>query len=223
MRLLSISYKLSAACCLFTMIGCATVEYASAPKAAKPLNMPGIYHRVEKGQTLWRISKLYGASLDEIISLNNITDVAQISSGQLIFIPRKEKRAASYPAIDSGSIEDFIWPVRGEITSSFGQKNKNITSKGITLRPYSNSNVVVACASGEVVFASENLKGYGKTVVIAHRDGIMTVYTYLSQILVRPGDYLRQGSAIARCENGLFHFELRKGHIPQNPRYYLPG
>lgn len=204
------------------MIGCATVDYAPLPKAAKPLSVPGIYHRVEKGQTLWRVSKLYGVSVDEIVSSNNITDCTQIHSGQEIFIPRAEKKSAAYPAYDSGSIEDFIWPVKGEITSSFGEKNKNIISKGITLRPRSNSNVV-ASASGQVVFASENLKGYGKTIVIAHRDGIMTIYTNLSQILVKPGDYLRQGAAIAKCDNGLFHFELRKGHIPQNPRYYLPG
>lgn len=222
MRISTISYQLSVVSCLLTMIGCATVEYAPLPQSARPLSVPGLYHRVEKGQTLWRVSKIYGVSVDEIVNLNNITDVTQIRSGQAIFIPRIEKKAAPPPVADSASVEDFVWPVKGEITSDFGERNKNIMSKGITLRPYSNSRVV-ACASGQVVFTSESLRGYGKTIIIAHRDGIMTIYTNLSQILVKPGDYLRQGAAIAKCENGLFHFELRKGHIPQNPHYYLPG
>lgn len=222
MRITAISCQLSVVSYLLTMIGCATVEYAPLPQSTKPLSVPGLHHRVEKGQTLWRVSKLYGVSVDEIVSSNNITDVTQIRSGQAIFIPRGERKAAPQSADNPASFEDFVWPVRGKITSNFGEKNQNIISKGITLRPYSNSNVV-ASASGQVVFVNENLRGYGKTIIIAHRDGIMTIYTSLSQILVKPGDYLRQGSAIARCENGLFHFELRKGHIPQNPRYYLPG
>lgn len=222
MRISAIGCQLSVVSCLLTMIGCATVEYAPLPQSARPLSVPGLYHRVEKGQTLWRVSKIYGVSVDEIVSSNNITDVTQIRFGQAIFIPRGERKSAPQSADNSASVEDFIWPVKGKITSNFGEKNQNIISKGITLRPYSNSNVV-ASASGQVVFVNENLRGYGKTIIIAHRDGIMTIYTSLSQILVKPGDYLRQGTAIAKCENSLFHFELRKGHIPQNPRYYLPG
>lgn len=201
------------------LIGCATLEYASLPPAPNALDMPGVYHRVEKGQTLWRISRLYDVDLDEIISANRISDAAQIHTGQLIFIPRRQRKAPSYAA---ASFQDFVWPVKGRIVSNFGDRTKNIINKGITLRPHQNHDVV-ASASGSVVFASESLKGYGKTVIIAHNDGIMTVYALLSRILVRPGDYLQQGTAIAKCENGVVHFQIRKGHIPQNPYYYLPG
>jgi murein DD-endopeptidase MepM/ murein hydrolase activator NlpD len=206
------------------MSGCATIEYAPAPAPSLPsraLSVPGIYHKVERKQTLWAISKLYGVELDAIINANNISDAAQIRAGQTIYIPRLQKKVPLRSAYSS-SKQDFIWPVKGKVVSGFGEKTKNTVNKGMTFRLYSNRNVI-ASAQGAVVFINENLKGYGKTIIIAHRDGIMTVYAFLSRILVKPGDHISQGTLIAQCQDGVMYFEIRKGHISQNPYYYLPG
>ena len=215
------SHLLFAICYLLFLGGCATVDYIPGPTlpARTPL-APGMYHRVEKGQTLWQISKLYGVDLNEIISSNNIKDSTQIATGQTIFIPHGVKMAAN-DYLNQGAVQDFIWPKKGTVISSFADKSGMALNKGITLRVYADSDVV-ASGSGTVVFTNEMLKGYGKTIIIAHNEGIMTVYALLSQILVRPGEHINQGMPIARCENGLLHFEIRKGHIPQNPYYYLP-
>ncbi len=221
-RHLTGGYLPFAICYLLFLSGCATVDYIPrpAPPARAPM-APGIYHRVEKGQTLWWISKIYGVDLDEIISSNNIKDSTQIDTGQTIFIPHGSKMAANnYPI--QGVTGDFIWPKNGTVISSFGNKSAGALNKGITMRVYAHSEVV-ASGSGTVVFTNEMLKGYGKTVIIAHSEGIMTVYALLSQIMVKPGERINQGMPIARCENGLLHFEIRKGHIPQNPYYYLPA
>ncbi|RMG56940.1 MAG: LysM domain-containing protein, partial [Deltaproteobacteria bacterium] len=47
----------------------------------------GVYHRVERGQTLYRISKTYGVPVDVLIEENDIEDPFKIREGQLIFIP----------------------------------------------------------------------------------------------------------------------------------------
>lgn len=47
----------------------------------------GIYHKVEKGQTLWRIALTYQVSLEEIAKANGIREITEIKIGQKIFIP----------------------------------------------------------------------------------------------------------------------------------------
>jgi murein DD-endopeptidase MepM/ murein hydrolase activator NlpD len=203
--------------------GCATVEYA--PKGPAPeiqsLRLPGTYHRVAKGQTLWRISKMYGVELDELIRINNISDSTQIETGQSIFIPGFLPAPVSASRVYPAGIQDFIWPKKGKIISGFGEETKNGVNKGVTIRVDIGSGVI-ASASGTVVFSNDNFGDYGKTLIISHNDGIMTLYSLLSSILVKPGDYIHQGTTIAKCDNGILHFEIRKGHIPQSPYYYLP-
>ena len=215
-------YLIPAISCLL-IAGCATVEYA--PKGPAPkiqsLQLPGAYHRVAKGQTLWRISKMYGVELDELIRINKISDSTQIETGQSIFIPGNLKAPAAASRVYQSGIQDFIWPKKGKIISGFGEETKNGVNKGITIRVDTGSGVS-ASSSGTVVFSNENFEDYGKTLIISHNDGIMTLYSLLSSILVKPGDYIHQGTTIAKCENGLLHFEIRKGHIPQSPYYYLP-
>ncbi|MBI5286357.1 MAG: LysM peptidoglycan-binding domain-containing protein, partial [Deltaproteobacteria bacterium] len=47
----------------------------------------GVYHTVERGQTLWRIAKTYGVDHQELAEVNDITDPTQVKVGQKIFIP----------------------------------------------------------------------------------------------------------------------------------------
>lgn len=47
----------------------------------------GIYHRVDEGQTLWRISQAYGVDLDLILRANDIHNARQVEAGTRIIIP----------------------------------------------------------------------------------------------------------------------------------------
>lgn len=201
------------------LIGCATVDNRPKSLPLKPPAVSGVYHRVERGQTIWRISRLYDIDIDEILNINNITDSTKINSGQLIFIPNR-LRKAYFDKSKKDSIQDFIWPAKGKVVFDYGDKTANLLNKGITMRIPSNSDIV-ASNSGIVVFVNEMLRGYGKTVIVSHNNGIMTVYSLLSKILVKPGEYINKGLTIAKSESGMVHFEIRKSHIPQNPHYYL--
>jgi len=207
---------------LFTMSGCATVPYK--PPVIPP-KVSGIYHKVQKGETLWKISKAYGTGIKEIAKLNKLPDTSRINTGQLIFIPNAKQRVS---AAGSYSTEDnFIWPVSGRVISYFGSLKDGIKNKGIDIAS-GKGVMVLASRSGKVSFRDDKVKGYGKTVIIDHGDGYSTVYTYNAEILAETGDYVKQGSVIAkvgntgRADKPSLHFEIRKNHRPQNPFYYLP-
>ncbi|MDD2751539.1 MAG: peptidoglycan DD-metalloendopeptidase family protein [Candidatus Omnitrophica bacterium] len=204
---------------LLTFAGCATEQLVTAPVA--PQGMPGFFHHVEKGQTLWRISKMYGIDLDNLVALNHISDATKIEVGQQIFIPREEKPqevvTLSQPEIASG--EDFIWPVKGRVIGTFNQALDNLIEKGIEIRAYDDP-TVNASRSGRVVFYNPNFKRYGKTIIIDHSDGFLTVYARNQEVLVKIGEIVKQGDPIAKAN--LLHFEIRKGHLSKNPLFYLP-
>lgn len=201
--------------------GCASAAYV---KPIPPPNIPGIYHRVERGQTLWRISKIYDVDLDEVARFNRIPDISSIEVGQLIFIPNRGKPQQYISS--QFAAEDFIWPIKGRVIATFGQSFNNMINKGINIQPYGNLDVVAA-RPGKVIFCSEGFGRFGKTVIIDHGDGLSTVYARNSQILVKAADIVQRGTVITKAgsvgrdRNTYLHFEIRKKHIPQNPFFYL--
>ena len=44
-------------------------------------------YRIKKGETLWKISKNHGVSIDELCQLNKISDVTKVKIGEKIKIP----------------------------------------------------------------------------------------------------------------------------------------
>jgi len=210
---------------VFVLSGCATVSQypVQVPLAVERPNMPGIYHKVEKGQTLWRISKYYNVGIDEIVKINRIPDITQISVGQLLFIPKAEPKTRSVSAVDS----DFIWPIRGKVVSFYGSKKDGVLNKGIDICANEGKDVV-ASRAGKVVFSDSKLKGYGQTIIIDHDDGFSTLYAQNSSSLVKTGEFVKQGQVIAkvgctgRAKKPCLQFQIRKGDKPQNPFYYLP-
>ncbi len=218
---------------IFIISGCA-VSKSYIPSAAMPVQPPGaegFYHKTEKGQTLWRISNLYGVSIDELAKLNKISDATQISAGQLLFIPQgpaaKKKTIQMSVMLEGVEKSDFIWPARGKVEFFYGSKKDGILNKGIDIYTSEGSDVA-ASRGGKVVFCDTKLKGYGQTIIIDHMDGFCTLYAYNSEVLVKPNEWVKQGQIIAkagksgRTQSDCLHFEIRKGDKPQNPFYFLP-
>jgi len=191
--------------------------------------MSGIYHRVQKNQTLWRISKTYGVELEKIARTNRLADTSRIYVGQLIFIPEATSQAAdlslSTDFKDKGG--DFIWPLKGKVGSFFGMKRDEVKNKGIYIQTRKGASILAA-RSGKIAFCSEELKGYGKIIIIDHMDGYSTVYAQNSKNLVKLNQLIKQGQLIAkaggmgRSDKPELYFEIRKRHKPQNPFFYLP-
>jgi murein DD-endopeptidase MepM/ murein hydrolase activator NlpD len=75
---------------------------------------------------------------------------------------------------------------------------------------------VLAAAGGRVMLA-DNLGGYGLTVALEHQGGMQqTLYAHLSEIYVKPGEVVQQGTVIGRVgSTGAstgphLHFEVRE-------------
>ena len=67
----------------------------------------GIYHTVEKGQTLWRIAKAYDVDIQDVAEFNDITDITQIKEGEKLFIPGASRvlKVEPYKPDSSGELK----------------------------------------------------------------------------------------------------------------------
>ena len=51
----------------------------------------GFYHVTERGQTLYRIAKMYGTDVRELMHMNHISNPSRLEVGQRLFIPRPQQ------------------------------------------------------------------------------------------------------------------------------------
>lgn len=211
--------------CSVFLVGCASLpiepDYTviDYPEPEKQ----GVYHKVGKGETVWRIAKAYDVTIDDIIRTNNIPDVAKIERNQLVFIPGAH--SVKEIILDTSETEkDFIWPVKGKIIRYFNQRSQKNKSNGIRIKAREGQEVKAA-RSGRIVFA-DFLTGYGNTVIIDHEDTFYSVYANNYDILVNVNDYIHKGDTLGHVGShnhlAYLHFEVRRNDLEKNPLYYLP-
>ena len=88
---------------------------------------------------------------------------------------------------------------------------------------------VLAADDGVVAVAAQGATGYGNYVVVAHSNGLTTLYGHLAAELVKPGDPVVQGQPIGlEGSTGMstgahLHFEVRVNGQPMDPRPFLPA
>ncbi|HZZ30740.1 MAG TPA: LysM peptidoglycan-binding domain-containing protein, partial [Phenylobacterium sp.] len=78
----------------------------------------------------------------------------------------------------------FNWPITGAILSDFGPLPGGQRNDGINIQADAGA-PVRASADGDVVYAGDQVPGFGNLVLIKHADGWATVYAYLSRIDVK--------------------------------------
>lgn len=131
----------------------------------------------------------------------------------------------------------FIWPIpEGAITQGFGPSalagepafNGYVHfHTGIDVAAPSGT-PVIAADEGQVVLAATGSSGYGNYVVLAHGNGITTLYGHLDQVLVHQGERVKQGDAIGLEGSTGYstgphvHFEVHVNGVPVDPSGYLP-
>ena len=132
----------------------------------------------------------------------------------------------------SGGTMGWPVPVYKRISSYFGYrlhpifKTKKFHS-GIDISS-SAGNKVVAAADGTVIY-SGTLGGYGKTIMIDHGGGIVTLYGHNSSLSVSEGAQVKRGDTIAKVgSTGVstgphVHFEVRKNGSYVDPMPWLKG
>lgn len=142
----------------------------------------------------------------------------------------KPVRVASLPQANDASPSadaEFRWPVKGRVISQFGSKAGGGANDGINIA-VPEGTPVKAAEGGQVIYAGNELKGYGNLVLVRHDNGWVSAYGHNSEVMVRKGDRVVRGQNIARAgqtgdvASPQLHFELRKGSKPVNPLEHLP-
>lgn len=130
--------------------------------------------------------------------------------------PKAELKDAAQEAVD------WAWPAAGKMTYAFSEGG----SKGIGISGKLGE-TVMAAAAGKVLYAGEDLRGYGKLVVLKHSANFLSVYAHNSQILVKEGQMVAKGERIAELgksdsDQPKLHFEIRRQGKPVDPVKFLP-
>jgi murein DD-endopeptidase MepM/ murein hydrolase activator NlpD len=128
----------------------------------------------------------------------------------------------------TGALPKFRWPANGRVIAGFGPSTNGQQNDGINIALPENTPVKSA-EDGVVAYAGNELKGYGNLVLVRHPNGYVTAYAHAKELLVKRGDQVKRGQAIARSgQTGnvtapQLHFEIRKGASPLDPMRFLNG
>jgi murein DD-endopeptidase MepM/ murein hydrolase activator NlpD len=126
------------------------------------------------------------------------------------------------PASSSSSPIDMRWPVQGPVLSTFGPKGQGLNNDGINIGAPKGA-PVVAAANGIVVYAGNEMKGFGNLVLIRHKGGWVTAYAHLDRTLVNKDAVVAQGDMIGtvgktgNVPSPQLHFETRLEGKPVDP------
>jgi hypothetical protein len=156
---------------------------------------------------------------------NNRLAKADGSSAARAIATSDAKNARAAMEVSAGQLH---WPLQHvEITSPFGQRGGEF-HEGIDLRARQGT-PVYAAQEGTVIYAGSKIRGYGRLVVIRHFRQLSTIYAHNSRLLVRVGQFVRQGQKIAISGNTghskgpHLHFEVRDGLSALNPLEIMPN
>jgi murein DD-endopeptidase MepM/ murein hydrolase activator NlpD len=137
--------------------------------------------------------------------------------------PRAAAQAGAGAPASSGR---FPWPVRGRVLANYGNTPGGGHNDGINIAA-PRGTPVHAIDGGTVVYAGNEVKGYGNILLIRHSDGWISAYAHLDDVGVRQGETIAAGQVIGKVgESGgvtepQLHFELRRGKRPVDPKEFL--
>jgi lipoprotein NlpD len=162
---------------------------------------------------------------DFIIEEPGIITPIQIKEPKVIreiYSSKTLKKANKIVATRKQLSDKWISPADGKLISTFDMLNGK---KGIEIQGEWGQEIR-AVTKGKIIYAGEDLKGYGKLVILKHNDGILTIYGSQNQILVTENQVVNAGQTIgtmgsSATEEIKLIFEVRDGGKSINPLKYL--
>ena len=197
-------------------------------------------YTVLRGDTLYSISRRFNVDKYNLSKLNKLKTNNIIYVGQRLIIPnyttiKKSKVNLTIDKIPKRKKTKFkqnkdktifIWPVRGEVILKYGMIKPGLHNDGINIAA-SNGEDVVAARQGKIIYAGNEIPGYGNLILIKHDNQWVTAYAHLAEIIIKKGTQVKKGEKIGRVgssgnvSSSQLHFEIRKGKKALNPRAYL--
>lgn len=169
-----------------------------------------------------------GASLHSDLFVEALAEAVSKSGGLGLAAQLESALRGTAPGPRPVASGPVAAPISGpaHITSPFGPRVDPFTGEvkehhGVDVAAALGS-PILAAAAGTVRQAGER-GGYGACVEVEHGDGTTTLYAHASELLVREGDRVEAGQAIAkaghsgRATGNHLHFELRVRGQPVDP------
>jgi murein DD-endopeptidase MepM/ murein hydrolase activator NlpD len=228
---------------LLGLTGCASVPKAvlrptpAVPSEQSPLvleelhephpepELVSVRHTVAPGETMYRIAKNYGITVEELSEANGITDPRTLALGQELVIPGIERRmpgasgsspstrfpttrssvnppvSVSRPASKSAAVRP-VPETKGTLDWPLrGVLYARFGKKG--REPHDGIDLAAPAGTpvktgqeGEVLYAGEQ-RGYGLIVIIRHSESLITLYAHNRDLRVKTGQKVRRGQVIA--------------------------
>ena len=177
------------------------------------------------------IASFDNESLEEVIQDEPLTqedigepiDINEPVATREIYNSKSVKKTKEIVAKNTESLSNrFMWPTDGDVAKRF---NPDEGLKGILIEG-SLGQEVKSIAKGRVIYAGEDLKGYGKLVIIKHDDDILSVYGHNRELLVSEGQKISTGEIISTMDETSdgkihLHFEIRKNGLSVDPMNYF--
>jgi len=190
----------------------------STAMVTSPITMPG----AEKPAA---IPKKTGPRGDKKpYSESNMADADEAPAPKAVERPASGTLAAGSTVTASDDEKlSWMWPSDGRIIATFDEgKNKGIDIAGRL------GQQVMAAGSGKVMYAGSGIRGYGNLVIVKHSNSLLSAYAHNRSILVKEGQNVTKGQAIAEMGNSdadtvKLHFEIRQQGKPVDPSKFLPS
>ena len=114
------------------------------------------------------------------------------------------------------------WPTDGQPINAF---NPSSEKKGVDFLG-AQGQQIRSISKGSVIYAGEELEGYGKMTIIKHDKNILSVYGYQQEILVKEGQNVIAGESIGTMgmtgtDSVKLHFEIRENGKSIDPVKFL--
>lgn len=188
-------------------------------------------YRIQRGDSLSVIAEKCNVSMTELASVNNINRPDKIYIGQVLLMPNQTRTLENakpmntvpgakvsvtptsvkenYPKPSSLSDETWSWPIRSQSEYKWFRDTNGIH----TLEIYAPiGEPIYAVAEGEVVYAGDGIREFGKMVMIRHKSGKLSVYAHNQTLLVKEGDVVKSQDKIA---------ELGQSGMTVRPKLHL--
>ena len=149
-------------------------------------------YKVQKGDTLYSIARNNKMELKKLLEINNIKDASKytLQIGANLKIESIKTEYADETIPDSS----FQWPYRGIIVARYGVDTYKLANRGINI--LGNIGDKVSASDYGIIEYANDIRGFGKVVIIKHKNGFTTSYAHLSKIAVKLGDIVNKGDYI---------------------------
>ena len=182
-------------------------------------------YSVKKGDTLYSIARNHKMVLADLLKLNDIKDLNNYTLQAGATLKVKVLKTI-YTDFDDLPESSFIFPYRGSIVSKYGTDENNLANRGINISGKAGDKVVAADYG--IVEYSDNIRGFGKVIIIKHKNGYTTAYAHLSDAKVKAGDIVNKGDYIGNIgDTGMInknelYFKISYLGMPIDPLKLLP-